>query len=181
MFHEVLRVCSRRDTGLNLLTQQENKMIDELFDRFIFPEPNSGCWIWMGFVNENGYGKVVRPSIRKSPIAAHRYAFEKVKGEIPSGLDLDHLCRVRCCVNPDHLEPVTRSINCLRGETGWAGGNAIKTQCPQGHAYTPENTYTDRTGGRYCIQCKKQAYRRWQLTHREQIRAYKNAWYARRK
>src|SRR5215472_3057577 len=155
MFHEVLRVCSRRDTGLNLLTQQENKMIDELFDRFIFPEPNSGCWIWMGFVNENGYGKVVRPSIRKSPIAAHRYAFEKVKGEIPSGLDLDHLCRVRCCVNPDHLEPVTRYVNNHRGLGPWGGKRRHPTRCPRGHIYNNVNAVITKKGCWSCRICQK--------------------------
>ena len=74
--------------------------------------PWSGCWIWMGALSANGYGNI---HVRPKNIVAHRYFYEYAKGPVPSGLDLDHLCRVRCCVNPDHLQPVTRSENLRRG------------------------------------------------------------------
>src|SRR3990167_4799453 len=74
--------------------------------------PWSGCWIWMGALSKNGYGNV---HVRPKNITAHRYVYTQVRGAIPSNLDLDHLCRVRCCVNPDHLQPVTRAVNLGRG------------------------------------------------------------------
>lgn len=77
------------------------------FDSLISPEPNTGCWLWLGTLSDNGYGIYAHRR-------AHRIAFEQMKGGIPPGLDLDHLCRVRCCVNPEHLEPVTRKENCRR-------------------------------------------------------------------
>ena len=150
-----------------------NGTLENLEQHFI-TEPNCGCWLWTGALDRGGYGRCGQDK-------AHRVSYYLFKGDIPEGLDLDHLCRVRSCVNPDHLEPVTRSINCLRGDTGKVGGNGAKTHCLQGHEYTEENTYLDSKGKRHCIKCKKLAYRRWQLTHREQIRAYKNAWYAKNK
>lgn len=68
----------------------------------------TACWIWQGYVNENGY-----PSSGSG--WAHRELYEMLSGSIPPGLELDHLCRVRCCVNPDHLEPVTHAENLRRG------------------------------------------------------------------
>jgi hypothetical protein len=70
------------------------------------------CWIWQLTVSEDGYGRV---SVGRSNIAAHRFYYEQRFGPIPDGLLLDHLCRVRCCVNPDHLEPVTTLENTRRG------------------------------------------------------------------
>lgn len=73
----------------------------------------SPCWIWQGYVNKNGYAKATRSDGRMG--LAHRVVYAEVRGPIPAGLDLDHLCRVRACVNPEHLEPVTRSENLRRG------------------------------------------------------------------
>ena len=71
-----------------------------------------GCWVWLGAKMRNGYGQLVVGGVH---YAAHRYAYQELVGAIPAGLDLDHLCRNRACTNPDHLEPVTRSENLLRG------------------------------------------------------------------
>src|SRR5437762_12127596 len=93
------------------------------------PEPNSGCWIWVGlFANgrNQGYGRVYRTY-------AHRAIFKLLRGPIGPGLTLDHLCRMRWCVNPDHLAPVTNKENILRG-MGFGAINARKTHCPRGHA-----------------------------------------------
>ncbi len=79
----------------------------------ILPEPNSGCWFWMGGLSERQYG-VIYPS-RGTNVRAHRVAYEMTRGPIPDGLVLDHLCRVHCCVNPDHLEAVTQGENVRRG------------------------------------------------------------------
>lgn len=71
------------------------------------------CWIWQFDADRNGYGSIRLPDSRQR-IAAHKYFFQKVKGPVPNGLDLDHLCRIKSCVNPDHLEAVTRSVNMKR-------------------------------------------------------------------
>lgn len=76
------------------------------------PVPFSGCWLWAGSLNGGGYAQVM---VNKRRPVAHRVAYELKHGPVPEGLQLDHLCRVRCCVNPDHVEPVTTSINQLRG------------------------------------------------------------------
>jgi hypothetical protein len=78
------------------------------------PEPNTGCWLWLGRVTANGYARAWDP-MRRTARYAHRILFERERGPIPVGLDLDHLCRIRSCVNPAHLEPVTRQKNLRRG------------------------------------------------------------------
>lgn len=84
---------------------------------------------------------------------AHVVSYEVTVGPKPAGSDLDHLCRVRCCVNPEHLEPVSRSENCRRGETGLAAGKKkkAKTHCPKGHSY--EDAYIKKNGYRQCRTC----------------------------
>jgi len=80
-----------------------------VLEHLYMPEPNSGCWLWLGSISKKGYGK--GPNGRH----AHRTIFEHYKGPIPNKLELDHKCRVRSCVNPDHLEPVTTKVNVHRG------------------------------------------------------------------
>jgi hypothetical protein len=106
----------------------------KLADRF--QVEGDGCWSWLGTKNSDGYG-VVRVDGRPMR-GVHRVMYEAMRGEIPSGLQLDHLCRVRHCVNPDHLEPVTGRENSLRGE-GPSAMNARKTICVRGHALTGDN------------------------------------------
>jgi hypothetical protein len=84
-------------------------------------------------------------------------AYEWLVGPIPDGFQIDHLCRVRNCVAPDHLEAVTQQENLRRGEAG--ANNKIKTHCPHGHEYTPENTLVNRSGSRVCVICKRVAAR----------------------
>lgn len=83
----------------------------EAFASHIHFEPNSGCWLWAGADNGVGYGKFRGKY-------AHRISYEMNRGPIPNGMHLDHLCRVRCCVNPSHLEPVTNAENARRGLCG---------------------------------------------------------------
>lgn len=111
------------------------------------PEPNSGCWLWLAFVHHDGYGRF-RFSSRMA--VAHRVAYAALVGEVPSGLQLDHLCRERSCCNPAHLEPVTQQVNILRGDAG--AHERLKTHCPHGHEYTEENTYM--SPGRVHRDCK---------------------------
>jgi hypothetical protein len=116
------------------------------------PEPNTGCWLWLGSGNQYGYGRML---INRQSFLAHRVSYEIHKGPIPDGLELDHLCRVRCCVNPDHLEPVTHEENVRRG------GRMLNTACPSGHPFSPENTWINpKTGWRQCRKCNLENYYR---------------------
>lgn len=108
----------------------------------------SPCWQFTGHLNPNGYGVI----FDVKPMLAHRYAYMKWVGPIPEGLELDHLCRVRHCVNPAHLEPVTHQENIKRGETGI--DNRMKWHCPKGHVYDVENTRHYR-GSRHCRACDR--------------------------
>lgn len=107
-----------------------------------------GCWLWLRSNNGKGYGQFV---IDGKKHYAHRYAYELIKGVIPKGMTLDHLCRNPYCVNPAHLEPVSNRTNLLRGNTIFAL-NVAKTHCPHGHPYDLLNTYLYR-GDRYCRKC----------------------------
>ena len=93
-------------TGGLLSRWPEN--IADKFDRHWIPEPNSGCSLWMGACNEFGYGVIRRDG---KNVKAHRFAYEREKGPIPDGMEIDHTCRNKCCVNPDHLETVTPAEN----------------------------------------------------------------------
>lgn len=127
--------------------------IEERFWAKVLPEPNSGCWLWGAGLSPEGYGRLSESGTRKA-LYAHRYSYELHKGPIPEGLELDHLCRVRSCVNPDHLEPVTRKTNMLRG---LGNGNKEKTHCPKGHLYSGQNLIISTRGNgktfRRCRTC----------------------------
>lgn len=111
--------------------------------------PAGKCWIWKRAVDTHGYGVVVRAG---HSIRAHRLVYERHVGPIPDGLDLDHLCRVRDCVNPTHLEPVSRSENIARGE-GAAGIVARTGKCLRGHPFSGDNLYVSPSGSRHCRAC----------------------------
>ena len=119
----------------------------EYFQRRILK--TESCWLWQGKVNNSGYG-----SFSVDSLLAHRFAYESWVGPTPEGLHVDHLCRVKLCVNPDHLEAVTPLENCRRKELALGIGSA-KTHCPHGHAYDEENTYHHPTGRRYCRACAR--------------------------
>lgn len=111
-----------------------------------------GCWLWTGRLDRNGYGRITHEGKSRE---AYRVAYEEFVGPIPVGLHLDHLCRVRRCINPQHLEPVPPIVNNLRGDT-FGGINSRKTECIHGHPYTPENTgYQARGRSRYCKTCRR--------------------------
>jgi len=108
------------------------------------------CWLWTGRQTRLGYG-VARHAGR--PVYAHRFAYEVVVGEIPDGLELDHLCRVPGCVRPDHLEAVPHRVNILRGIAPSAI-NARKATCVHGHPFDEANTIVRPDGGRACRTCE---------------------------
>jgi hypothetical protein len=116
----------------------------------------TGCWEWTGSRNENGYGLYVVSSKPKKQQGAHRAAFMALRFD-PEELVCDHLCRVRHCVNPNHIRAVTSKENILAG-VGFSAINARKTHCPSGHEYTPENTYRrprgNKRSGRDCRACE---------------------------
>jgi hypothetical protein len=117
-----------------------------------------GCWLWTGTELTNGYGKI---ATRRTPTAsgtrlAHRVSWELARGLIDEDLVLDHLCRVKLCVNPDHLEPVVLRENVRRGLHG-----VLRTRCKYGHELTPENTQYDvRRNCRRCRTCAREWDRR---------------------
>lgn len=117
---------------------------DRVADRYV-TNPETGCWEWQTQIDREGYGRL-------SGKLAHRVVYEILAGPIPHGLTLDHLCYVRNCVNPAHLEPVTRTENLRRAK-------ARLTHCKRGHKFTPENTYVWRNA-RHCRSCNSLAVRR---------------------
>ena len=106
------------------------------------------CWYWIGAKTYGGYG-LFRYNGKSELV--HRLSYEDAKGEIPDGLVINHICRNRHCVNPDHLEVITRGKNIQIGICA----NRNKTHCPQDHEYTEENTLIDRKGARVCRMCAR--------------------------
>ena len=114
------------------------------------------CWEWTAF-HHDGYGKYALNGRQRM---AHRVAYELLVGVIPDGMEIDHLCRNRGCVNPDHMEVVSSRENTLRG-FGITGRNARKTHCSKGHEYTPENTQIRTDGNRACRACAREYSLAW--------------------
>ena len=111
------------------------------------------CWIWDGAKDRDGYGRFYPQGRSGKPTPSHRFSYEQLVHEIPEGLVIDHLCRTRACVNPWHLDPVTPTVNVLRGDNHERG----KTCCHQGHAFDEANTYLRPDGrGRECRACRRQ-------------------------
>ena len=124
-------------------------------------EKTETCWLWLGAKNSCGYG-YFRPGNRKVPMTrAHTWAYEVLVGLVPNGLQLDHLCRVRSCVNPSHLEAVTGRENVLRSP------HSHPTHCKHGHKFVEATTYVDSQGHRHCRICRVADTRRYFLKHPE--------------
>ncbi len=138
-------------------------MSPEQISRFMNKiQKTNNCWIWQGATNDVGYGYF---SLNGTTFTAHKISYELFKEEIIKGLQIDHLCRNRKCVNPQHLEVVTQQENIRRGESGNHGNhskgeshyNSKKTHCIRGHEYTTKNTLVMKNGRtcRACIKIRK--------------------------
>lgn len=164
------------------------RVIDRILARISVTD--EGCWLWPGATSK-GHGHISwSPGGRQIVYGrVHRVMYTAMRGSIPEGLDLDHLCHDpkvcapvpatdcphrRCC-NPDHLSPATRQANLLRGGTVTAERAAV-THCPSGHEYTAENTLADKKGRRGCRKCVYERNRAYYWKNRERRKAYNRAW-----
>lgn len=127
------------------------------------PDDWRGCWLWTGALNGVGYGVLGRGARDDGLVYAHRLSFELFVGPIPEGLHIDHVCRTRRCVNPFHLEAVTQSRNNRRARDAQAGRpiGSAEDACIHGHRFTPENTYTHKSGRRSCRTCNRATQARY--------------------
>lgn len=141
----------------NRLGQVLRPAVDRFAEKVALTD--SGCIEWVGGLNGVGYGQFYvgkKAHGDTGKTYAHRWSYEYHVGPIPDGLHLDHLCRNRACVNPEHLEPVTVRENLLRGE-GPSAVHAKKTHCPEGHPYAGDNLYVNPTKGiRQCRACGRE-------------------------
>lgn len=139
------------------------------FERFIFisrlqigSRPDLGpCWLWNGKTfTKDGYAQFWTG---EKNVLAHRFYYEHLHGVLEPLIELDHLCEIKRCINPSHLEPVTRRVNALRALHNIVTINANKTHCVNGHEFTPENTYVrpDGKGLRQCKTCAVARTKAW--------------------
>ena len=139
--------------GGDMVSPNDTRLPARFRAKFVV-NPETNCWEWTSTVHR-GYGRF---HVNRKSRIAHRYVYEILVGPIPDGLTIDHLCRVRCCVLPDHLEVVTGRINTLRG-FGPPALNARKTHCLRGHPYDEANTYVfPGTGWRRCRTCFREEW-----------------------
>ena len=119
-------------------------------NRYVVTE--TGCWEWTGGRTYHGYARVYPDGRSKPSISAHVWFYERLVGKVPPGMELDHLCRNRICVNPAHMEVVTHKVNTLRGNNPCAI-NARATVCSRGHEFADHTYIEPKTGYRYCRVC----------------------------
>lgn len=139
-----------------LLSSHYPEIPPRLISQIHLTRHGPGCWDWGGYLRDNGYGQKWKDG---RLTGSHRAAYEYLHGPIPEGLDLDHLCRNHGCINPAHLEPVTRRENNLRGLLPHINKSrsAVRTTCRHGHPLTPENTRHYK-GRRLCRHCARDRY-----------------------
>jgi HNH endonuclease len=131
--------------------------VSRFYERILYAE--NGCWLWQGKISSSGYALL---SIKGRYVHVHRWAYEHFRGVIPEGLLIDHLCKHRSCVNPEHLQPVTYQENNQRA----------RTHCWQGHPFTAENTLINGSGRmcRICRHERERKYRQRSAQYRQPMR-----------
>lgn len=137
-------------------------LTQEQIERTVEYDPVGGCWLWPLNYNGQGYCRYQNQRV-------HRLSFEAYIGPIPDGFVIDHKCRVRCCVNPQHLRAVTPRINAVENNIGPTAANAVKTHCPKGHALTLDNIKWQHRHGsrkRICLICARETSRIYMATVR---------------
>ena len=123
---------------------------------------NGQCWVWLGASSGKGYGRV---RVHRKLYMAHRLSLMLIGVVIPDDMDVDHLCRRASCVNPKHLEVVTRSENTRRGRLRLPRPH--RETCSHGHPLTQENTIVRREGWRACKTCQLKCNREWMRDYRK--------------
>mgnify|MGYP006403574733 FL=1 len=158
---EATAIASKTDTSTKRIKGQPMMFVkghnrrrpveDRFWEKIVIKD--TGCWEWQGYCNEEGYGRL---GLGSTVVRAHRWAYEHYKGPIGDQLPLDHICRVRHCVNPDHLEPVTHRENAMRGEHPWVKISRSGF-CKRGHLQNEENSYypKGRPGSKQCRVCRR--------------------------
>jgi hypothetical protein len=157
--------------NINSSYRRKASLRDKFFDRVC---KKSKCWIWQGVVNHDGYGRFLVNGKYKM---AHRFSYELKHGKIlpyPE-FEVDHLCKVRNCVNPDHLEVVKHVVNIRRG------GNSKKTHCIHGHIFDEENTLYTKSGARQCKKCRDLKAKKYREENSEKIKKYLKKYREKRK
>ena len=126
--------------------------IKDRFDEKWMPEPNTGCWLWVASIGSHGYGQI---HANGYPVLAHRLSYEMHRETIPEGMTIDHLCRQKVCVNPDHMETVTLAENLRRADhkAGIPKGRYKATHCAKGHSYLITAKFNRSERRRYCSVC----------------------------
>lgn len=138
-----------------------HESIAEMLERLSTPDPMTGCHVWLGSYNEKGYAKLRARGVTKGMSSrVARIAYELKNGPIPEGLEVDHTCRNRGCVNPDHLEAVTHQENIQRGRA-YQMQNVLL--CKKGHFLR-----TREDGTRFCHECRMEYQREWRADQRVQ-------------
>ena len=140
----------------------------ERLDAHTYYDPNTGCWLWVGYRDKKGYGRIHFGKHSESHLV-HRVGYELERGPIPDGMELDHLCRQPACWSPYHLEPVTHRVNCQRGVCGAvnAARQLAMTVCKRGHPLVEVRYNKNGTAQRWCHVCHNLTRRAWRLQRQQ--------------
>lgn len=161
--------ATQRDAAIAPYRPMDSAELKRFMDR-VMPEPNTGCWLWLGNIEPwSGYSRFRLGGRGARIYRAHRLSFIHFVGNIAEDAPLDHVrargCNLRCCVNPDHLEPVSTAENTRRGD-GPTAVNSRKSTCNNGHALGGSNLGISVRGDRVCKACRRIGQRRIRATGR---------------